>query len=194
MYDKVSKFCFALIFTVSVASLCVSSVSAQDGQIDTVTEQGEEVQQGIEDKLPEFEPIKKTYDLSKITSLFFTFKQQQAIQNAKADRKRNGVVRPPSQAELDALERGELYETEQVFIREIALGGIVYNNEDDWTIWLNEQRVTPEAIPTEVLSLNVSKDFIELRWFDEKTDNVYPIRLRAHQRFNMDARIFLTGE
>ncbi len=144
--------------------------------------------------VPEFEPIKKTFDLSKIPSLFFTYWQHQSIQGAKGDRLRNGSVRPLSQKEMDAIDRGDVYDSEIVYIREVSLGGIVYNSKKDWTIWLNEQRVTPDAIPKEVLSLKVSKDFIELKWFDEKTNNVFPIRLRAHQRFNLDARIFLTGE
>jgi hypothetical protein len=32
-----------------------------------------------------------------------------------------------------------------------------------------------------------------MKWFDEYTNQVFPIRLRPHQRFNIDARMFLPG-
>lgn len=171
------------------------SVSEQSDESAAYTNDGEgEV--AVEDTASEklIFQVKKRHDLSGLQSLFFTFWQHQSIQNAKKDRQRNAVVRPPSQAELDALERGEIYESEQEYIREISLNGIAYNSEDDWTIWLNEQRITPKAVPKEIVALKVFKDYIELKWSDEKTNNVFPIRLRPHQRFNLDARIFLTGE
>ena len=78
-------------------------------------------------------------------------------------------------------------------IREISLSGIVYKTPKVWTIWLNQQRITPTAIPSEVLDLRVFKDYIELKWYDEYTNKIFPIRLRAHQRFNLDSRMFLPG-
>lgn len=205
MKVSIIKFCFAFTIMFCCIVFFGHSSVAQDGivvEADEVlnvnAEEDAEAEGGVDApvkaKLPEFDPIKKTYDIGNIPSLFFTLKQHQALQNAKADRERRGVVRPPSQAELDDPFLYEQEQIQKVYVRELALGGIVYNNEDDWAIWLNEQRVTPDAIPKEVLNLKVYKDFIEIRWFDEKTDNVFPIRLRAHQRFNMDARIFLTGE
>ncbi len=77
--------------------------------------------------------------------------------------------------------------------RDIALGGIVYRSSKDWTIWLNNTRVSPTAIPDEVMDLKVFKDYIELEWFDGSTNRIFPIRLRPHQRFNLDTRIFLPG-
>lgn len=77
--------------------------------------------------------------------------------------------------------------------RDIALGGIVYHGAKNWTIWLNELRVSPTAIPTEVIDLKVYKDYVELEWFDASTNQIFPIRLRPHQRFNLDTRMFLPG-
>ncbi len=76
-------------------------------------------------------------------------------------------------------------------IRDVRLGGIAFNTPDDWTIWLNSSRVTPDALPSEAIDLRVYKDFIELKWFDVVTNQVFPIRLRMNQRFNLDTRIFL---
>lgn len=77
--------------------------------------------------------------------------------------------------------------------RDISLGGIVYAGKADWTIWLNNVRISPNRIPTEVMDLKVFRDYIELEWFDATTNQIFPIRLRPHQRFNLDSRIFLPG-
>ena len=77
--------------------------------------------------------------------------------------------------------------------RDIKLGGIVYVAKDDWTIWLNNMQVKPKAIPPEVLDLNVYKEYIEIEWFDAFTNQIFPIRLRPNQTFNIDSRIFLPG-
>ena len=77
--------------------------------------------------------------------------------------------------------------------REIILGGILYVSDDDWTIWLNGKRVTPKALPKEVIDLKVYDAHIEVKWFDDWTNQIFPIRLKTHQRFNIDTRIFLPG-
>lgn len=129
-----------------------------------------------------------TKESKKIPSLFFTFWQHQSILKAKRSR---GAVKAPTQEELDALNEGDGLEPP---VREVALGGIVYDGPKDWTIWINNQRVTPDAVPKEALDLHVFKDYIEVQWIDDYTNQVFPLRLRAHQRFNLDTRIFLTGE
>lgn len=127
--------------------------------------------------------------VDEIPSLFFTYWQYKAILEAQQSR---GVVRAPTKAELEALDRGDDFEPD-AGIRNITLGGIVYKSNDDWVIWLNGQRVTPNAVPKEILDLRVFKNYIEVKWLDDFTNNIFPLRLRAHQRFNLDARIFLPG-
>lgn len=127
--------------------------------------------------------------IDRMPSLFFTHYQYQAILSSKNKR---GVVRPPTEAELAALNSGESLELDPER-RYITLGGIVYRDEHDWTIWLNGKRVTPDAVPREVLDLVVYKNYIEVKWIDETTNQIFPLRMKAHQRFNMDMRIFLPG-
>ncbi|MGH1456872.1 MAG: hypothetical protein ACRBDI_08835 [Alphaproteobacteria bacterium] len=138
---------------------------------------------------PPKEQPKRLIDTDKIPSLFFTYWQHQSIRDSKSVR---GVVRPPTEAELAAIERGDDLKPD-ASERYLALSGIVFSGDDDWTIWFNGQRITPNAVPPEVLDLKVYKDYIELKWFDDYTNQVFPIRLRSHQRFNMDQRIFLPG-
>lgn len=77
--------------------------------------------------------------------------------------------------------------------REISLAGIAYVNNDSWTIWMNGQRMKPDSLPREVMDIDVHKQYIDLKWFDAATNLIYPVRLRPHQRFNLDTRIFLPG-
>lgn len=78
-------------------------------------------------------------------------------------------------------------------IREVSLGGIAFANTSKWTVWLNGVRVTPNAIPQQVLDIKVSQAYIDLKWFDNYTNRIFPIRLRPQERFNLDSRIFLPG-
>ena len=141
------------------------------------------------DKVEKKVAKRSVFSVDRMPSLFFTYWQHQSILDAKNKR---GVVRPPTQDELDALERGDDLDLDPER-RYISLGGIVYKGENDWTIWLNGKRVTPTAVPEQVLDLRVFKDYIEVKWIDDFTNQIFPLRLRSHQRFNMDMRIFLPG-
>lgn len=131
-------------------------------------------------------------DPATIPSLFYTYWQHVAI----VDSRRNiGML--PALSEMGDLEE-TLEDQDQKprpppEQREVRLGGIAFRSFDDWTVWLNEKRITPDAIPEEVLGINVYNDYIEVRWFDDYTNQIYPLRMRAHERFNLDTRIFLPG-
>lgn len=129
-------------------------------------------------KEPDIEP-------SRINSLFFTLWQHSLLQEAK----QLFVTRPPDDHELDSADDAPRSRG----IREISLGGIVYHAPERWTVWMNGKRMTPEAIPKEVIDIRVNENHIELKWFDAYNNLIYPIRLKPHQRFNLDSRIFLPG-
>ena len=78
-------------------------------------------------------------------------------------------------------------------IREISLSGILFKGKDSWVVWLNGKRLAPDALPKEVIDIKVAESHVDLRWFDAYTNLIYPIRIRPHQRFNLDTRIFLPG-
>ncbi len=129
-------------------------------------------------------------DPETMPSLFFSTWTQALIAEARF----SFQTRPPTESEIQAAQNAaEQDEPKDPGVREVALGGIVFSDAKDWTIWLNGQRVLPNALPPEVLDLRVYRYFVELKWFDAYTNQVFPIRLRPHQRFNLDARIFLPG-
>ncbi len=127
-----------------------------------------------------------------IPSILFTYWENTAIADAKNKR---GVVQAPTQDEINRAMQEEQASKPKPppEEREIKLGGIVYAAKNDWAIWLNGQRVTPDALPKEVIDLRVYDDYVEMKWLDDYTLRIYPIRLRAHQRFNLDTRMFLPG-
>ncbi|MFA5592358.1 MAG: hypothetical protein WC989_03485 [Micavibrio sp.] len=120
-----------------------------------------------------------------IASLFFTPPERDLVLSARLGLN----VRPPGMG------TGVEDDSSVVVIgpRELALGGIVYASPKDWTIWLNTMRISPGRLPSEVMNLKVFKSYIELEWYDAATNQIFPVRLRSHQRFNLDSRIFLPG-
>lgn len=135
----------------------------------------------------------KKFDADSFPSLLFTYWEQVAIEDARRSR---GLNRAPTEAEL----MRDLQQDDQAEKvkpppekRYITLSGISFKAKKNWTIWLNGQRVTPDAIPPEALDLKVFGEYIEIKWYDDYTNRIIPIRLRPHQRFNIDTRIFLPG-
>lgn len=119
-------------------------------------------------------------DVNAMPSLFMSLWEHDLI----IDARRGLITRDPLAGDGVAADVGP---------RDIALAGIIYRSSGDWTVWLNSMRVSPTAIPRQVMDLKVFKTYIELEWFDDSTNQIFPIRLRPHQRFNLDTRMFLPG-
>ncbi len=119
-----------------------------------------------------------------IPSLLFLPGEHGLLQAAKL----SFLTRLPTTAELDEGEEGAI-----AIVRNVSLGGILYVGEKEWVIWINSQRITPDALASEIIDLSVFKDYIDIKWFDRQTNRIYPIRLRPNQRFNLDAKMFLPG-
>lgn len=124
--------------------------------------------------------LKPQVNVNQMPSLFFSRWEHDLIADARLGLTSSG----PIPVAIDGSDPG---------LRDITLSGIVFRSSSDWTVWLNNVRVTPGAIPPEVIDIKVYKEYIELEWFDRSKNLIYPIRLRAHQRFNLDTRMFLPG-
>ncbi len=135
-----------------------------------------------------------------IRSLMFTTEQYNLLRNAQrgfnVNAKAFGIeedAKPSYPGETEQAALGEQPKVKVAAIRELFLGGILYTDDKNWTIYLNGQRVTLANLPKDVLDIKVSKEFIDLLWFDPQLNKAFPIRLRANQRFNLDSKIFLPG-
>lgn len=125
-----------------------------------------------------------------IGTLVFTLWQHALLQDAK----RLFTTRRPTDADMAAAgSSGSTGDVRPRGVRELGLNGILYKSKDNWVVWLNGKRMAPGAIPKEIIDINVSKDYIDLKWFDAYSNLIYPVRMRPHQRFNLDSRIFLPG-
>lgn len=139
----------------------------------------------------EIESFYLPLDILKMPSLFFTKWERDLLIEA-----RNGaMVRPvvPGDAGSELLsDDGSAAGLNSP--REINLSGIAYVSPVSWTIWLNNIRITPTALLPEIMDLTVYKDRIEIEWLDRQTNQIYPIRLRTHEKFNIDTRMFLSAD
>lgn len=77
--------------------------------------------------------------------------------------------------------------------RIITLAGIAYRGANDWTVWLNGERVTPKNIPEGILGLTVKKDVILLKWLDAPNQRIVNLTLRPHQKYNLDTDTISSG-
>lgn len=183
------RFLTVFLLIISFAALCTGTALARDNE--TGAAQSEETDEGIRALYKTLRIQRKLTDIdiedpAEIPTLFFTLWQYSLLKEARKGGFTNRAPAP--------------YETEQKSdedrvkgIREISLSGILYHSLDTWTVWLNGERVTPDAIPKEIMDIQVKSDHIDLKWYDAFTNQIFPIRLRTHQRFNLDSRIFLPG-
>lgn len=123
-------------------------------------------------------------------SLFFTPGELNLIRDAE----KGLVSRPVTETEIKEAEK-EIAQNIRPprGPREIEMGGIIYQSENDWAVWINGQKITPDRIPEEILDIRVYRDTVQLKWFDAYTNQVFPVKMKSHQRFNIDTRIFLPG-
>ncbi len=129
--------------------------------------------------------------MQQMGSLFFTSFEHNSIDEA-----RNGLfTRPVTETEVkESIQVQEQGIRPPMGPRELEVGGIVYVSSDEWTVWLNKQKITPDRLPPEILDIRVYKDYIKIKWFDAYTNQIFPVKIRTHQRFNIDTRIFLPGQ
>lgn len=148
---------------------------------------------GIEKPVPvvKLPPVR----VQNIPPLFWNPQELAIIENVK-----KGIVQfeplddKLSQELNDAMDNQRRLDGERYYApRQITLSGLLYSSQDDWVVWLNGIRVTPDKKLKEIRSINVDKKLIEVQWFDAITDKVYPIRMRPHQKFDLDLQLFLPG-
>lgn len=178
----------------NVQELAVDSLDSETGsqELSQVPSNEDVVQKDvnephIKDMLERASLSQSKLILEQIGSLFFTSYEHQLVKEAR----KGFVARAPTETEVDESQGDDKPRPKGP--RELQVGGIVYLSADDWTVWINGQRVTPDRLPPEILDIRVSKDFVKLKWFDSFTNQIYPVKIKTHQRFNLDTRIFLPG-
>jgi len=127
--------------------------------------------------------------MDQIGSVFLTSREETVITEAR----KGLITRAPTDMEFDEEQDLDGTMSKPTGPREVSLGGVLYVDANDWVVWINSEKITPKNIPSSIIDIRVSKDYIKLKWFDVQTNQIFPIKLRPHQRFNLDTRIFLPG-
>jgi hypothetical protein len=140
----------------------------------------EQVNQDVDQEMKRLDKVE-----GGIPSLLFT-DGEYATLLAAISSYRSGNVLNPDDLDPDVL-------VPQVVSRHLVLAGISYGDENNWVIWLNGMRMTPNNLSSEVRDIKVYKTYIEVRWFDDVTQSLIPVRLRPNQRFNLDSQSFHRG-
>lgn len=123
-----------------------------------------------------------------VPSLLFSRLEYERIRKALEQRGSAAIV-PDDVADDDTGDEGGVV----LEGRDIRLSGIFFKNAEDWIIWLNDQRLTPQRLPKQIKEIKVYKKYIEIKWADNTSAQTYAIRLRPNQRFNLDTQSFSPG-
>lgn len=77
--------------------------------------------------------------------------------------------------------------------RFISVSGLLYKNPQKWVVWVNGMRITPQEIPPEIIDIRVGSEIVRIKWYDRMTNKIYNVRLRVHQKYNIDSGLILPG-
>jgi len=78
--------------------------------------------------------------------------------------------------------------------RIIRVSGVVYRTAEDWIVWMNGQKVTPEKLLPEIIDIEVrDSSKVDLKWYDIGLNRVISITLRPHQTYDIPTGILLPG-
>lgn len=123
-----------------------------------------------------------------VPSLLFSRLEYERIRKALEQRGSAAILPDEATGDESGAEEGVILEG-----RDIRLSGIFFKNTEDWIIWLNDQRLTPQRLPKQIKEIKVYKKYIEIKWTDTSSAQTYAIRLRPNQRFNLDTQSFSPG-
>lgn len=111
-------------------------------------------------------------------SLFFTDEEVSAIQRAL----------------LGISPTGDTQSNKPKKPRVLKLSGVIYKSPDDWVVWLNGNRVTPNNRLPEIINIEVEPTKIHLKWFDYGFNDVIFITLRPNQFYDIETGLLLPGK
>lgn len=77
--------------------------------------------------------------------------------------------------------------------RQIRVSGVVYRSSNDWIAWINGSKIVPGKLLPEIVSINVEKETVHLKWFDIGMNKIISISMRPHQTYDIVTGILLPG-
>jgi hypothetical protein len=70
-------------------------------------------------------------------------------------------------------------------VGDIRLGAVMYYGPDDWTLWLQGEKWTPETSRDDLRVLEVTEDAVRLWWRNEDDATEHEITLRPNESFQI---------
>lgn len=78
--------------------------------------------------------------------------------------------------------------------RVIRLSGVLYRAPEDWIVWMNNRKVTPDNLLPEIVDISVrDSSKVHLKWYDVGLNQVISITLRPHQVYDIVSGVLLPG-
>ena len=76
--------------------------------------------------------------------------------------------------------------------RVIRISGVLYRSPQNWIVWMNNQKVTPDNLLEEIVDISVKDSSkVSLEWYDKGLNEVLSITLRPHQTYDITTGILL---
>lgn len=78
--------------------------------------------------------------------------------------------------------------------RSIRISGVIYRAAEDWVVWMNGKKVTPDNLLPEIIDISVEDTSdVNLKWYDSGLNQVIAIKMRPHQTYDIVTGILLPG-
>ena len=78
--------------------------------------------------------------------------------------------------------------------RLIVCSGVIFRKKNDWVVWLNGQKVTPDNYLPEIIEIEVeNSSYVHLKWYDIGLQDVISVTLRPNQVYDITTGVLLPG-
>jgi len=78
--------------------------------------------------------------------------------------------------------------------RVIRVSGVFYRSPENWVVWMNNQKVTPDNLLPEIVDISVKDSSkVALKWYDVGLNEVISITLRPQQTYDIPTGVLLPG-
>lgn len=76
----------------------------------------------------------------------------------------------------------------------LHLGAVLFGGPQDWTLWLNGERVTPDRLPERIEAISVAPERVRMTWQDVPRDRRVTVELRPRQSWDLIENAVITRD
>ncbi len=121
-----------------------------------------------------------------IDSFMFSGAEAALIQKAMGGR----VEKPQQTQETLKIEKKVVIPKRRI----IKVSGVLFRSTNDWAVWINGRKITPEQLLPEIIEIKVkNSSYVKLKWYDVGLNKVISIMMRPNQTYDITTGILLPG-